>query len=213
MYNKNDKYWFWKFRKKLKDREKVDPNFKSPLIKESDGPKSICPKCGRVFNTREIHGQRTKFCSQECYYQYLRDLSANNPLERQANGRNKLHPDRIRMQKILGRLLTQDEMVYRIGDMPNDIRVMSRHDIGKLTNNKNNRFKLVEDGNYMAHVEDNEASKLRSICPVCSKPFTKKTPSQVFCSKSCASHVKVHRKIIDPNKLKEVAYYENKKEG
>lgn len=207
MFSKNNKYWFWKFRKRIRDREKVDPNFKSPLIKEADGPKAICPKCGRIFATREIHGQRTKFCSKECYYQYLRDLSSNNPLERQANGRNKLHPDRIRMQKLLGRLLNQDEMVYRIGDMPNDIRVMTRSDIGKLTNNKNNRFKLVEDGNYMAHVIDNEASKMKRICPCCGCEFIKKSPTQVFCSKSCASHVKVHKKKEDVVQLKQVAYY------
>lgn len=189
----------------------MDPNFRSPLIKEADGPLSICPRCGKVFHTREIHGKRTKFCSKECYYQYLRDLSANNPLERQANGRNKLHPDRIRMQKLLGRLLDQDEVVYRIGDMPNDIRVMTRSDIGKLTNNKNNRFKLVEDGNYVAHVVDNETSKMKKICSVCGCEFIKKSPNQVFCSKSCASHVKVHKKKEDVVQLKQVAYYVNKK--
>lgn len=210
-FSKNDKYWFWKFRKRLKDREKVDPTFKSPLIREPDGPKAICCGCGRVFVTREIHGQRTKFCSKECYYKYLRDLSSNNPLERQANGKNKLHPDRIRMQKLLGRLLNQDEVVYRIGDMPNDIRVMTRSDIGKLTNNKNNRFKLVEDGNYAAHVVDNEESKLKSVCAVCGHEFIKKNPNQVFCSKSCASHVKVHKKKEDVVQLKQVAYYVNKK--
>jgi putative nucleotidyltransferase with HDIG domain len=84
------------------------------------------------------------------------------------------------------------------------------HDIGKLTNNKNNRFRLVEDGGYMAHVEDNANSKMVAICPVCSHTFTKKNPSQVFCSKSCASHVKVHKKVVDPNKLTQVAYYEKK---
>jgi endogenous inhibitor of DNA gyrase (YacG/DUF329 family) len=195
----------------MKQRAKVDPNFKSPLVPEPTGPKAVCAKCGRIFSTREIHGQLTKFCSKECYYQYLRDLSANNPLERQKNGRNKLHPDRIRMQKILGRLLNEDEMVYRIGDMPNDIRVMTRSDIGKLTNNKNNRFKLVEDGNYAAHVVDNEASKMRHICPCCGNEFIKKNPNQVFCSKSCASHVKVHKKKEDVVQLKQVAYYVNKK--
>ena len=84
---------------------------------------------------------------------------------------------------------------------------MTRQDIGKLTNNKNNRFKLVEDGNYMAHVVDNEASKMKRICPCCGCEFTKKSPTQVFCSKSCASHVKVHKKKEDVVQLKQVAYY------
>ena len=66
---------------------------------------------------------------------------------------------------------------------------------------------VIIQHNLNVDVVDNEASKMKSICAVCGHEFIKKNPNQVFCSKSCASHVKVHKKKEDMVQLKQVAYY------
>lgn len=191
-WNGTKKHFFWQQHKKVFSQ--------SPLLPAPDGPKAVCPTCGRVFFSREFRhkdntSQKTKFCSMECYYEYLRSLgNSKNPFVMQANGKNSLSPDRQHMQQLLGRLLDKNEFVYRIGSKPDDIRVMSQSDIGKLTNNANNKFKVVEDGNYKAHVELTESGPMIGTCPVCGNKFSKRTQAQTFCSRSCASTAKVHKK-------------------
>ena len=130
-----------------------------------------CPQCGTVFTPRIIGGKEQKFCSEPCRIAYREANSKkNNPYETDWTGR-PLTPIQRAMIAILNRPLNPGEYVVQIGEGPSDYRIMTKSDKGRFTHNSGTKYRMVEDGNFQAHMELNPGHHMVAVCERCHTPF------------------------------------------
>ena len=95
-------------------------------------PKIIkCKACGKKIKVR--NGSKSKYCSQKCYWKFLKGLHKKNNTEYKVlriNGKNK-REHKVIMEKYLGRKLKKSEIVHHInGDRADNkienLQVVSR---------------------------------------------------------------------------------------
>ena len=149
-----------------------------------------CPQCGKMFTPKVGGGGRLqKFCSTECLQEY-RSLHAkcNDPWQTDWTGR-KLTEEQKAMMNILQRPLEPGEYAVRIGQGASDYRIMTKEDKGRFTHNDNQKYKLVEDGNFHAHMELNPDHWSVGICECCGAVFKKRhgNADNRYCSSTCHS--------------------------
>lgn len=149
-----------------------------------------CPQCGKMFTPKVGGGGKLqKFCSTECLQEY-RSLHAkcNDPWQTDWTGR-KLTDEQKAMMSILQRPLEPGEYAVRIGEGPSDYRIMTKEDKGRFTHNANQKYRMVEDGNFHAHMELNPEHWAVGICECCGAVF-KKRPGNAdnrYCGSTCRS--------------------------
>lgn len=147
-----------------------------------------CPQCGKMFTPKVGGGGRLqKFCSTECLQEYrTAHAKCNDPWQTDWTGR-KLTDEQRAMMNILQRPLEPGEYAVRIGQGASDYRIMTKEDKGRFTHNANRKYKMVEDGNFHAHMELNPEHHAVGICECCGKVF-KLRPGNAdnrYCSSTC----------------------------
>lgn len=161
-----------------------------------------CPNCGKMFTPKVGGGGRLqKFCSTECLQEYRSShAKCNDPWQTDWTGR-KLTDEQMAMMNILQRPLEPGEYAVRIGQGVSDYRIMTKEDKGRFTHNGNHKYRLVEDGNFHAHMELNPDHYAVGICECCGAVF-KKRPGNAdnrYCGSTCRSTMNGRTYIKDPN--------------
>ena len=155
-------------------------------------PEKYCPNCGKKFTPNIINGKEQNCCSNECRVAYSKAHSKkNNPWESDWTGR-PLTDNQRNLMKILDRPLQPGEYSVKIGNSPNDYRIMSKQDKARYTHNTDMKWRLVEDGNFHAHVELNPEHPKVCICENCGKTFMRK-PGKLdnhYCSTGCRAEMR-----------------------
>lgn len=133
-----------------------------------------CPNCGKLFTPKIFNGKEQKFCSNECRVAYVNEHSkCNNPYETDWTGRPLTEIQR-QMVRLINRPLEQGEYAVKIGDGPSDYRIMTKSDKAKFTHNEGSKYRMVEDGDFMAHMELDPNNEDVAVCERCQKLFIKR---------------------------------------